>query len=77
MESLASIDEFGTQQSSRSSAVRPVVESVAAAVLAAAVVGRLVVAAADAAGAVPLLVVAVPGLKPVTVSLVSDYFLEY
>lgn len=68
MESLASIDEFGTQQSLRSSAVRPVVESVAAAVSAVAVVGRLV-AAADAGGVVPLPVVAVPGLKPVTVSL--------
>lgn len=70
MESLGSTDEFG---SSRLSAiVRPVVESAAAAaavVSAVAVAGQLVVAAADAARVVPLPVVAVPGLKPVTISL--------
>lgn len=68
LESLASIDEFGVQQNLRSFAVQSVVESVAAVALAVAAVGRLVVAAVDAGEVVPLLVVAVPELKPVTVS---------
>lgn len=68
MESLASIDEFGTQNL-RSFVVQLVVESVAAVASAAvAAVERLVVAAVDAVEVVPLLVVAVPVLKPVTIN---------
>lgn len=66
MESLASTDEFGIQQSLRSLAVQLVESAVASAVA-----GRLVVvaAAADVAKVVSLRAVAVPELKPVTVSL--------
>lgn len=66
LESLASTDEFGIQQSLRSLAVQLVESAVASAVA-----GRLVVvaAAADVAKVVSLRAVAVPELKPVTVSL--------
>jgi len=67
LESLASIDEF-EMQNLRSFVVQLVVESVAAVASVVAAVERLVVAAVDAVEVVPLLVVAVPELKPVTIS---------